>query len=413
MLTNGVWCFEWDAENRLVAARNGAVEVMYAYDHKGRMWRRAVSDFDSGTSSYIIKSESVFGYDGWNPVVEYMVNYATGQWLESLNTWGTDLSGTPQGAGGVGGLLAVTTVSSQSAQPATYYPCYDANGNVTAYLDPTGGVAVAWAYDAFGRTVSETWNVVPETCNLPYRFSTKYLDPETGLYYYGYRFYHPELGRWVNRDPIGEAVHLNISASCENDLISRFDTLGLFSDVPLGYLDGGYNLGNATAILIGYLRVKYWHDDPWAFRFLHNYLYGWGNPIRLSKKEVQLLNGNIIEKIYDFHHETESRDFFRTPRTIGLRTSPTVFKTEGLGYGNLTLGSFSIDYFGVVDKKCTFTGKFKLKDRFDFNWFGAQRGLPAELQLILFTLVTNGRSFEIDSEWIDVTQTYKEGTAKW
>src|ERR1035437_9271426 len=34
--------------------------------------------------------------------------------------------------------------------------------------------------------------------------STKYLDKETGLYYYGYRFYSPQLGRWPSRDPIGE-----------------------------------------------------------------------------------------------------------------------------------------------------------------------------------------------------------------
>ena len=38
----------------------------------------------------------------------------------------------------------------------------------------------------------------------PYRFSTKYHAPETGLYYYGCRYYNPELGRWLSRDPIGE-----------------------------------------------------------------------------------------------------------------------------------------------------------------------------------------------------------------
>ncbi|MGN0845501.1 MAG: RHS repeat-associated core domain-containing protein [Kiritimatiellia bacterium] len=36
-----------------------------------------------------------------------------------------------------------------------------------------------------------------------HRFSTKYLDPETDLYYYGYRFYNPSLMRWLTRDPIG------------------------------------------------------------------------------------------------------------------------------------------------------------------------------------------------------------------
>ena len=36
--------------------------------------------------------------------------------------------------------------------------------------------------------------------------STKYLDKETGLYYYGYRFYNPSLGRWPSRDPIEESA---------------------------------------------------------------------------------------------------------------------------------------------------------------------------------------------------------------
>jgi hypothetical protein len=39
-------------------------------------------------------------------------------------------------------------------------------------------------------------------------FSTKYLDHETGFYYYGYRFYSPDLNRWMNRDPLGDIVPL-------------------------------------------------------------------------------------------------------------------------------------------------------------------------------------------------------------
>ena len=34
--------------------------------------------------------------------------------------------------------------------------------------------------------------------------SQTFFDEATALYYYGYRYYNPELGRWINRDPIGE-----------------------------------------------------------------------------------------------------------------------------------------------------------------------------------------------------------------
>jgi hypothetical protein len=40
----------------------------------------------------------------------------------------------------------------------------------------------------------------------PFRFSTKYCDEETGLVYYGYRYYQPTTGRWLNRDPIGDTM---------------------------------------------------------------------------------------------------------------------------------------------------------------------------------------------------------------
>jgi RHS repeat-associated protein len=38
----------------------------------------------------------------------------------------------------------------------------------------------------------------------PFRFSTKYQDDETDLLYYGYRFYKPTAGTWLNRDPKDE-----------------------------------------------------------------------------------------------------------------------------------------------------------------------------------------------------------------
>ena len=61
--------------------------------------------------------------------------------------------------------------------------------------------------------------------------STKYLDQETGLYYYGYRFYNPSLGRWPSRDPVGEDGGINLYACLQNNLLCRIDELGL-ADSP-------------------------------------------------------------------------------------------------------------------------------------------------------------------------------------
>jgi len=61
----------------------------------------------------------------------------------------------------------------------------------------------------------------------PFRFSTKVTDDETGLVYYGYRYYSPILGRWISRDPIGEKGGLNLARLSRNQPISYVDALGL------------------------------------------------------------------------------------------------------------------------------------------------------------------------------------------
>jgi len=51
----------------------------------------------------------------------------------------------------------------------------------------------------------------------------------SGVHYYGLRYYSPELGRWINRDPIGEFGGFNIYAFVENFSIGAIDNLGLAS----------------------------------------------------------------------------------------------------------------------------------------------------------------------------------------
>jgi RHS repeat-associated protein len=60
----------------------------------------------------------------------------------------------------------------------------------------------------------------------PWRFSTKPVDAETGYSYYGYRYYNPVTGRFINRDPIEEQGGANLYGFCYNNSISMFDTLG-------------------------------------------------------------------------------------------------------------------------------------------------------------------------------------------
>jgi RHS repeat-associated protein len=60
----------------------------------------------------------------------------------------------------------------------------------------------------------------------PFRFSTKYCDDETDLSYYGYRYYDPSTGRFLNTDPIGEKGGRNLYAFVENAPPNKFDPDG-------------------------------------------------------------------------------------------------------------------------------------------------------------------------------------------
>jgi RHS repeat-associated protein len=220
--------YVWDAENRLIAVNkvltrttNGAIAttaplVSYAYDAQSRRIASIVADASSGGTIGTI----YYLYDGFNCIAEY-----TGTAL-TTRTWGLDLSGTLQGAGGVGGLLA----EKQGAN--TYYPTYDGNGNVSEYLEADGDVAAHYEYDPFGDNVKESYASGFVASSFSYKFSTKPLDPTTGLYYYTYRWYDPLTGRWPSRDPIEEDGGANMYGFVSNNGVNSWDVLGLIMNRP-------------------------------------------------------------------------------------------------------------------------------------------------------------------------------------
>jgi RHS repeat-associated protein len=174
----------------------------FAYDAQSRRTQKI--DYSGWTNgAYSITNSTKFIYDGWNLISE--ISHTDTPTLSCSVTnfyvWGQDLSGSLQGAGGIGGLLAVIRFDTNSLQPTVYFPVYDGNGNITDYVNTNGVVVAHREYDPFGNTIVATGSMVKD---FSFWFSTKYLDQETDLYYYGYRHYSPFLGRWLSRDPIGE-----------------------------------------------------------------------------------------------------------------------------------------------------------------------------------------------------------------
>jgi len=99
------------------------------------------------------------------------------------------------------------------------YYAHDAQFNVTALVNTDGTIAERYVYDPYGKVTiyNPTWSATVDWADSKqneilycgYRY-----DHESRLYHVRFRMYHPTLGRWVQRDPIGTpyAAPLALSA---------------------------------------------------------------------------------------------------------------------------------------------------------------------------------------------------------
>jgi RHS repeat-associated protein len=250
LLTDGRWTNQWDAENRLVnmtsltnTVTGSKFKLDFMYDYLGRRLQKVVST--NNGNAYVGQYTNRFIYDDWNVIA--ILNYTNG--VANSLMWGSDLSGTMQGAGGVGGLLGMTV--SLSTNAGTYFYCYDGNGNVAALVAGTNGT-IAAQYE-FGPFAEVTRSSGPFAKSNPFRFSTKFQDDESDLLYYGYRYFNSGVGRWLSRDLIEETGGKNLSATCKNDLLNQIDATGLA------------DWTEASALQALKDEEKEWNDEHWDF----------------------------------------------------------------------------------------------------------------------------------------------------
>ncbi len=124
----------------------------------------------------------------------------------------------------------------------TLYYTQDANCNVTALVNTSGGVVERYTYDAYGKVTfrQNDWSFQAVQGSLPAGAASAYdnqilyagyrLDPESGLYQVCNRYYHPTLGRWNSRDPVGYVSGINIYNYVGSNPIRYLDPAGLLTD---------------------------------------------------------------------------------------------------------------------------------------------------------------------------------------
>lgn len=113
--------------------------------------------------------------------------------------------------------------------PLLYFYHPDHLGTNTFLTNATGAAYQFFMNLPFGETMAEQ---LPSTYyKTPYKFNGKELDEETGLYYYGARYYDPRVSNWLSVDPLAEhSPNKNPYHFCSNNPINRTDPTGMCDD---------------------------------------------------------------------------------------------------------------------------------------------------------------------------------------
>lgn len=207
LISTGNCQYAYDALNRLVEFKRGDLRVEYRYDADNRRVSKTVhSPKKSQKVYYLFDGNNEIGcYDEKGKIIEFRA-LGLGMGAEIGAAVAFEINGTP------------------------YAPLYDHQGNVTALISSMGQLAEMYRYSAFGE--EQIFNdrgkrLDKSEIGNSWRFSSKRVDEETGLSFFGRRYYTPALGRWLTQDPIGYAGGLNFYAYVSNSPLTKIDLYGL------------------------------------------------------------------------------------------------------------------------------------------------------------------------------------------
>ena len=162
------------------------------------------------------------------------------------------------GAGGPGGIIC------RDANGTKYYYHFDRLGNVVGVTDSNGSVVSLYTMESFGNVLEMTnggdFSNERSSDVQPYHLTTKEYDADTGLYYFGARWYDSTTGRWLSREP------------------TRIDGPNLyhygFNRAPNGLDPDGLAWRDWWDWYLGQAVVPIPYGDPQD--------YGWGDPLGMK-----------------------------------------------------------------------------------------------------------------------------------
>ncbi|MBI3132210.1 MAG: hypothetical protein HYZ13_12895 [Acidobacteria bacterium] len=246
LLSDGERSFEWDVENRLVSVTKGTHRSEFEYDPLGRRSRITEKDSD-GQGGWTTGSDKRYLWEGAEIVEE---EAADGSTLKAFYGQGfVDTDGT-----------------------ALFYT-RDHLGSVRELVDVSGAVRARYDYDPYGRMTKLSGDR-----DSLFLYTGHLWHQQSGLFLTLFRAYDPALGRWISRDPIGEAAGSNLYAYLLGDPLNFIDPLGLDGVYYWPKTGPNTTLGHVAVEIDGVYYSLWPSGDraaapPWADGEWHSYAY--------------------------------------------------------------------------------------------------------------------------------------------
>jgi len=204
LTSDGTRTYTYDFENRLASVAGPGLTASYTYDPFGRRSKKTVK----GVVTRFI-------YDG-------------DQILLEKDGSGTVIAQYTYGPG-------IDEPLTMTRNNITYYYFYDGLGSVTDLTKASGELVESYQYDVYGQPLPLS------SVGNRFYFTGREFDPETGLYHYRARAYHPGIGRFGQRDPVDHNPDVNLYRYVRNNPINLIDPLGLMAASTEGHLPPGWS----------------------------------------------------------------------------------------------------------------------------------------------------------------------------
>lgn len=346
---NGKTEYQYDALGRLTTILSPNKIVHYQYDPLSRLYsKEVVTPEHSNTFYYLYDNEREIG---------------------SIDPSGTLLELKVLGLGVKGEIGAAIAVELKGE---LFVPLHDFRGNVVALLSSEGELVESSNFNAFGLEAQPY-----DQYRNPWRFSSKRTE-ETGLIFFGLRFYDPVLQRFLTPDPSGFADGPNLYLYTHNSPLNRLDLFGLNSEeflVPLKveipyekfcFIDHGLPI---------ILPCKFVYHD----RRVNGFVFcGAFNKLNFSPKEQELGTVDILNHLHELV-ALEGANVNIITTGNGISTKLKTFR-EGFEsvVSNLTEGTLT---FGIHNRsKGFFRDTIRL---FRELWFHRESHIVRDMKHIL------------------------------